>query len=101
MLITCIYVLSFIFKHNILGLDEPSAKEAMVIDACTFVIYFFLMFTLLGSLMYFKVIERRYNMQIKTLQLFLAIAMCTATSLLGICQLSGLLMILSLYRDSA
>lgn len=100
-LIACIYVVSFIFKHNILNSDEPSAREAEVIDACTFVVYFFQMFTLLGSLFYFKVIERRHNMQIKTLQLFLAIVMCLTTSLLGIFQLSGLLMILNLTKDSA
>lgn len=70
-----------------LGEGNFSTKMALKLDSFGFVIYVINSTTLIGSLIYFKVLERQYRMKIKTLQLCMAILLCNCMILYGICYL--------------
>ena len=78
--------------------EEINTDVALSIDSLIFVTYFFFWATLTGAAIYFKVLERRYSMKIKKLQLFAAIMLGFTSIITGICYQTTSAIVLRLIK---
>ena len=80
-----VYIASYFVKRKMLKNKSLTPYVALNLDSLTFVTYFFFWATLTGAAIYFKVLERRYSMQIMKLQLFAAILLGFTAIISGAC----------------
>jgi len=75
-MVLTIFIVSLVKKHNLLDQETFDYEEARKIDTLQLYIFFVFAMTLTGTLVYFLVLDRRYNMNIKKIQLSVTFIFC-------------------------
>ena len=99
-LIVILYAVIITLKQIFIDNKTLNLSRDITLDSLQFIIYLILFLTLSGTLIYFKVLEKRHQMQIKKLQVLLAFLFGFLTMIVMILRQSANYIIMGLRKDS-
>ena len=82
--IVCIYAWSLFKKKDLVDSQDLTRESALFIDSLLIVIYAISFVTLTSALVLFKVLDRKYEVNIKKFQLFIFLLLTTCAMALSV-----------------
>ena len=78
------YIYAGIKKQKMIDNNRASYSKALTIDSLTIIVYTVFMFTLVAALIIFKLLDRKYHLNLKMPTLLLTLLLCTMAVLIGV-----------------